>query len=206
MIRGHGEHSAGEVRSLGADVERAHATLVGRVGGANPRAWQHCRGGPRHGPVADPDRSRPVGTAVGHPVGPGPCAPARRRPQAAHRHRRDAAVGPQCPARAGHRRGAGRQPLAMDVEERPQVGGRVARLGPFGESSPRQRPVAQAQGQPVTSVDTKKKELIVPFKNRGGPGVRRAIPSNAATCTTGQGMQTADFQCESRPPSKRRIL
>ena len=36
---------------------------------------------------------------------------------------------------------------------------------------------AQAQGQPVISVDTKKKELIGNFKNGGGPGVRRAIRS-----------------------------
>ena len=145
LMRGHGEHPAGEVRSLGAGVERAHATLVGRVGGASPRAWRHGRGGPGHGPVADSDRSRPAGTAVGHPVGPRPCASAGRRPQAAHRHRRDAAVGPQCPARTGHRRGAGRQPLAMDVEERLQVGGRVAGPGPFGESWPRQRTVARAR-------------------------------------------------------------
>ena len=141
----HGKHPAGEIRSLDAGVERAHATPVGRRRGASPGTWRHCGGGPCDGPVADPDRSRPAGTAVGRPVGLRPCASAGRRPQAARRHRRDAVVGPQRPARAGHRRGAGRQPLAMDVEERPQVGGRVAGPGPFGESSPRPRTVARAR-------------------------------------------------------------
>ena len=145
LTGGHGKHPAGEIRSLDAGVERAHATLVGRVGGASPGTWRHCGGGPCDGPVADPDRSRPAGTAVGRPVGLRPCASAGRRPQAARRHRRDAVVGPQRPARAGHRRGAGRQPLAMDVEEHPQVGGRVAGPGPFGESWPRQRAVARAR-------------------------------------------------------------
>ncbi len=69
LKRGHGEHPAGEMRSPGADVERAHPALVGRVGGASPGAWRHCRGGPGDGPVADPDRSRPAGTAVGRPPG-----------------------------------------------------------------------------------------------------------------------------------------
>ena len=166
-----------EVRSARAGAERAHASAVGgcRSRSGRPRGNRPGRARDRH--VADADRARHRGTEIGGPVGCRAHAARRRRSQAYRGHRPDAGLGLGRAAGADHRRRAGRQPPAVDLQEREQAHRRVAGAGAPGGSSCGQRVAAPARLHPA-----------------GEPQEHRRRPTPGSGCAV-QLPQRAGAQC-----------
>src|SRR5947199_3881852 len=186
----------GEVQSLGPGVDGAIAARVGRGGGPGGRTWRHHGGSARHGDrvlhdstlapprVAPPRIRRPGGgrkkmlakdptlltdleglvepTASGHPQSPLRWTSKSVRHLTEALQRMGHAVSRQLVAEllaaAGYSLQANRK-----TREGPNHPDRDAQFRYINQQVRR----FQATGQPVISVDTKKKELVGDFKNAG---------------------------------------